>query len=226
MRANSQKKKRFVIMKLFLYLTSASEGDATQSTELKTIGSLGRKRKMKRLIYTILTVPLLLCLCSCGVPEADRALSSGETKIQDLADARIGVVTGSLQAVLLPEMLPDAEFTEYNSNTDVAMALESGKIDAFSVGDSVYRTMLWEGQNVRRIDEPVDTGEVGLLFGNDSDPRMQEHFNAFLADRKEDGTLGRLKEKWFLSEEPKELPDFENLSGNNGTLLIGFASTQ
>ena len=181
---------------------------------------------MKRLIYTILTVPLLLCLCSCGVPEADRALSSGETKIQDLADARIGVVTGSLQAVLLPEMLPDAEFTEYNSNTDVAMALESGKIDAFSVGDSVYRTMLWEGQNVRRIDEPVDTGEVGLLFGNDSDPRMQEHFNAFLADRKEDGTLGRLKEKWFLSEEPKELPDFENLSGNNGTLLIGFASTQ
>lgn len=181
---------------------------------------------MKRLIYTILTVPLLLCLCSCGVPEADRTLSSGETKIQDLADARIGVVTGSLQAVLLPEMLPDAEFTEYNSNTDVAMALESGKIDAFSVGDSVYRTMLWEGQNVRRIDEPVDTGEVGLLFGNDSDPRMQEHFNAFLADRKEDGTLVRLKEKWFLSEEPKELPDFENLSGNNGTLLIGFASTQ
>jgi len=62
--------------------------------------------------------------------------------------------------------------------------------------------MQWEGQKIRRIDEPVDTGEVGLLFGNDSDRRMQEHFNAFLADRKQYDTLVGLNEKWFISEEP------------------------
>ena len=181
---------------------------------------------MKRFIHIILTAALSLLLCSCGKSEAAEPPISGESKIQDLADARIGVVTGSLQAVLLPDMLPNAEYTEYNSNSDVAMALESGKIDAFSVGASVYCTMLWEGQNVRRIDEPVDTGPVGLMFGNDSDPLLQEQFNTFLKDHKEDGVLGRLREKWFLSEEPSELPDYESLNGNSDTLLIGFASTQ
>ena len=169
---------------------------------------------------------MLICLSGCSAAQTDSVPPGEAVKIQDLADARIGVVTGSLQAIFLPDMLPNAEFIQYNTNTDVAMALENGKIDAFSVGDSVYRTMLWEGQNVRRIDETVDTGAVGILFGNGSDPLMQKHFNAFLKDRKEDGTLDMLKEKWFLSDEPKELPDFENLSGSNGTLLIGFASTQ
>jgi len=181
---------------------------------------------MKRFIYTILTVALLLCLCSCGAHETTHTLSSGETKIQDLADARIGLVTGSLQAVLLPKMLPDADFIEYNSNTDAAMALMAGKIDAFSVGESVLLSMQWEGKNIRRIDEPIDVGEVGMLFGNGSDPVMQEQFNAFLAKCKENGTLNKLKDKWFRSTEPNEMPDFESLNGNSGTLLIGFASAQ
>ena len=181
---------------------------------------------MKRLIYTILTVALSLCLCSCGASEAADAPAGDEIKIQDLADARIGVVTGSLQAVLLPKMLPGAEFIEYNSNTDAAMALTAEKIDAFSVGESVLLSMQWEGQKIMRVGEPIDMGEVGMLFGNGSDPVMQERFNAFLAKCRENGTLNELKDKWFCSAEPDELPDFERLSGSSGTLLIGFASTQ
>ena len=35
-----------------------------------------------------------------------------------------------------------------------------------------------------------------------------------------------MQAKWFHSTEPSELPDFESLNGNSGSLLIGFASTQ
>lgn len=51
----------------------------------------------------------------------DYELYSSEAKIseiQELADAKIGVVTGSVQAILVPKMLPDAKYQEYNGTPE------------------------------------------------------------------------------------------------------------
>lgn len=182
--------------------------------------------KMKKNASIVLVVMMLLCLSGCSKTETTAETTEKETKIQDMAEGRIGVTTGSLQSILLPEMLPDAAFTEYNTNTDAAMALAAGKIDAFSVDESVYLAMQREGQNIQRIDEAIAVSEFGMLFGKGSDPQMQENFNKFLADSTENGTLERLEEKWFVLDEPTEVLGYDELSGETGTLLFAIESTQ
>ena len=174
----------------------------------------------------ILTVLLLTCLSGCGTVEISDESIGSTSKIQDMAEARIGVITGSLQSIMLPQMLPDAVFTEYNSNTDAAMALAAGKIDAFSVDESVYLAMKREGQNIQRIDEAIAVSEFGMLFGKGSDLKMQDNFNTFLADSKENGLLDQLEEKWFVMDEPTEIPDYDSLTGEEGTLLFAIESVQ
>lgn len=182
---------------------------------------------MKRIFCSVLPVLMLFfCLAGCSPTESTALPEEEKRTVQDFQTARIGVVTGTLQAVLLPKLLPDAEYTEFNTNTDAAMALATGKIDTFSVSESVYLAMRWEGQDVAYIDDPLDVGAVGMLFGRGIDPQLQKDFNSFLAACGENGTLERLKEKWFNVEEPEEMPDYADLQGTTDTLLIGLAATQ
>lgn len=177
----------------------------------------------KWLVWLVLAA--LLALPALGLAE-DAAEAQWETRIQDLAHKRIGVVTGGLQATMLPQMLPEAEFKEFNTVSDAAMALTQGKIDAFSTEESVLRAMQREGQAFVRIDEPFMVSQYGMLFGNGCDPQLPVEFNAFLAQIAADGTLARLQEKWFESGEVTEFLKAEDLTGGRGTLRFATASGQ
>jgi len=174
---------------------------------------------------------LVAVLCFPGLPSAARAdeapaQEAWSTRIQDLAEDRIGVVTGGLQAIMLPAMLPNAQFIEFNTVSDAAMALTLGKIDAFSTEESVLRAMQREGQAFVRIDEPFMVSEYGMLFGNDRDPALRTEFNTFLAQIREEGTLAALQEKWFGDQEPTEILQTNALTGENGPLLFATSSGQ
>ena len=179
-------------------------------------------------LFLVLALVALMLLPAWPLVQAEDALVSEtwNTRIQDLADDRIGVVTGGLQAIMLPQMLPNAEMIEFNTVSDAAMALMLGKIDAFSTEESVLRAMQREGQSLVRIDEPLLVSEYGMLFGKDCDPQLQVNFNAFLAQAGKDGTLAALEEKWFGTQEPTELLQAEGLTGEQGTIVFAAASGQ
>lgn len=182
-----------------------------------------------RKVFSLFLVVLVLFSvwgCSGQKEETMGSTSDSETTMDDLADARIGVVTGTLTSILVPQRLPDAEYMEFMATSDAAMALEAGKVDAYPTDESVYLAMLWEGKNVDRIDEAIAPSDYGVIFGKGENPKLQEQFNTFLAEKKESGELSALEEKWFASKEPTEFLAYDGLTGENGTLKVGVSSSQ
>lgn len=183
-----------------------------------------KKNCQKNFILAITMVLLLNIFGNVHIVNASAA-DAEFTELQDLAHAKIGLATGSVQAILLPEMLPEAEFQEYNTTTDVVMALASGKIDAFSEAVSVYCAMLWEGQKFTYIDEAIDTSEYGFIFGKGMNLELQEEIDTFLSEYKENGKLAELEAKWFANQEPEEFLDYTTLDGDRGTIKVVIDST-
>ena len=181
-----------------------------------------RMRKWLCVILALITILLTLAGCSS---ETDAPIGSGEeTKISDLTGKKIGVMTGSIQAVVFPQLLPNADYLEFNSITDLIVALNSKKIDAFGCDESLYTSMLWEGQAVDRIDDPLDTSNYGVIFAKGQKLQLQGEVNAYIAQIKADGRLDAMEEKWFGPQEPTEFVPYDDLTGENGTITVAVYS--
>ena len=183
---------------------------------------------MKKLICMFLCLVLLLsCLAGCGADSAKAEISEEIPKhIQEFATAKIGVTVGSVQGILLPQMLPEAELVEYNTLTDALMSLTSGKVDAIATEDAVYLAMRREGQLVSRVEEPIGISNYGIAFGKGIDPQLKKDFNSFLTDHREDGSLAELEEKWFGGTEPADTPDGSDLEGKENSISYAVESGQ
>lgn len=180
-------------------------------------------RKWICLIMALITI--LLTFAGCDSGKNDDIVSGGETKLSDLSGKKIGVMTGSIQAIKLPKMIPDAIYPEFNNQADMIAAFLAGKIDSFSTDESIYTAMLWEGQKVDRIDEPMDVSDYGMIFAKGKAQDLQAKINQYIAKIRDDGTHKALEEKWFGDSEPTEFASYDDLSGENGTLTIGVSSS-
>lgn len=172
--------------------------------------------------HLALLLACLLCFSFTAMARATDATSESQRKnhISDLSNARIGVTVGAVQAQLLPKLLPGAAITEYNTTTDMAMALSSGRLDAFSVEESVYLAMKREGMAFTRIDEPVMVSEYAMLIGKNTSDKLLQDFNQFLQTSREDGTLSSLESRWFGADEPEDILPCEGFSGEAGRILF------
>lgn len=169
---------------------------------------------------------LLLCLvCLAGCQSGKTSEEPEASKIQDLAESKIGLITGTMTALMTPEILPEAEYLEYNNAADVAMSLMMGKIDAYPADESLYLSLLWEGQAVDRIDERLASSDYGMIFGKGENLQLQAELNEFLAQFRAEGGLEEYETKWFSDSEPTEFLSYENLSGENGRLTVGICSS-
>ena len=181
----------------------------------------------KRVLCLLLAVFLIACcFAGCGKQPAGQtgAHPAEMTTLSDLSNKKIGIVTGTMTALLVPKLVPDAHYIEFNSTADVIIALESGKIDAFPTDESIYLAMLWEGNSVDRVAEALACSDYGILFGKGKNLPLQQQVNAYIAKIREDGRFNALQEKWFGDSEPEEFVSYDNLTGENGTLKVGICS--
>ena len=174
------------------------------------------------LIVALITI--LLTFAGCGSSDSEGIGAGGETKLSDLSGKKIGVMTGSIQAVMMPEMIPDAEYLEFNAVSDLIVALNSKKIDAFGCDESLYTSMLWEGQSVDRIDEPLGESNYGIIFPQGERDALREEINAYIVAIQKDGRLSQLEAKWFGPQEPTEFAAYDDLTGANGTITFAVNS--
>ena len=154
-----------------------------------------------------------------------KGVDNGNTFLSSMSGKRIGIVTGTMTSLLVPKLIPDAIYVEFNSVADVKMALDNGKVDAFPTDESVYLAMCWEGSAVQRIDEPLAPSDYGVIFTKGKNPELQNEFNAYLESIKADGSWQSLRDKWFSTSEPTEFATYDDLTGENGTLRVGICST-
>ena len=162
--------------------------------------------------------PIVMAVLDDSISE-----ESGEKTLADFAQAKMGVITGSSHDGTAKQYFPDAQRVYFNSVADMIIAVEQEKIDCY-IEDAPFATaLIWEGVNLKCLDETISTVENGFVFPQGESTRLREEINSFLSEAKTDGTIEQLKEKWLGAAEPQEHPDYMSLEGRNGTIRLAIA---
>ena len=175
--------------------------------------------KMRKLIS--------VCLLLAFVAGLFTGCNREEKTFQTLADfqhAKVGVLTGSSHDGTVKEVLPEAERIYFSNMADVILAVEQGKIDGYIEDAPFLAPLIWEGMPLAALAEPVAQVNNGFVFPQTAESApLREKINAFLAQVMEDGTIERLREKWMGPTEPMDVPDYESLTGENGTIRLAIS---
>lgn len=162
---------------------------------------------------------------------ADSALDARATEydsdtkktVNDFANAKIGVITGSAHDRTVNEKFPGATRVYFNNMADMILAVEQGKIDCYVEDAPFLAPLIWEKINLKAVDGLVAQMNNGFVFPQGESVTLREQINEFLAAAKTDGTIDGLQQKWLGNSEPTEHPDYTNLTGENGTIRIAIS---
>ena len=175
----------------------------------------------------IVLLVILIFTGGCGTKKETESQHQ-YTTLSELEDKRIGVATGSVQAIQTRERFPDADLFYYDTSTDMLTALRTGKIDAFAEADALVRYMMGENPDLICLEEYLKGGmQACAIFPKSEKGRaLCDEFNVFLHQIKESGEYDEIKETWFGSdEEKKTAPDLGTLKGTRGTLRMAADTT-
>ena len=145
------------------------------------------------------------------------------TSFSELADKRIGVTTGSVQALQTEEQFPNAELYYFSSTVDMLNALRADKIDAFADADALLKYMMADNPDLTYLDEKLADGmKVGAIFPKtDEGRKLCDEFSEFVKEIKSNGVYDEIYKAWFEgTEEDRVIPDLDQLPGPNGTLRM------
>ena len=144
---------------------------------------------------------------------------------EQLRGYRIGVNTGTLCDVISERLIPNCQIVPFNTNTDLALALETWKIDAYMTDEPVAR-LLMSKYSDHHIFGVATLDKYGFIFPKDSQKGdlLRTQMNGFLKEIKEDGTLRKIDKLWFGGNESAQTVDMSALTGENGTLSFAVSS--
>jgi polar amino acid transport system substrate-binding protein len=143
-------------------------------------------------------------------------------ELDDLADKRIGVYSGTVHDQFVQDHFPGAGLFRYNATTDMIVALKSNKIDAAFFDLFSARVVMNSNPDLGILSEDALDLPLGIGFSKEN-PELRERFNTFLAAATSDGTVAEMQERWFINDpEEAEMPEFD--FGNfNEKVILGVA---
>lgn len=183
---------------------------------------IGRRKKG----FTLWTVAAALLLCVLVCAGGMSFAADEEITARDQLNRRgmkIGVGTGSASALLAEKAFPEATFLYLSNGPDVYEMVAQGKIDAF-VYDRVQMQLAIDNgfRGVHLLDDTLDEG-IRVAVGispNSAIPDLRNKMNAFIAEKKADGTLDDMYERWVIRRE-ETIPEIEPASEIRCTLTVG-----
>jgi len=131
-----------------------------------------------------------------------------DSALEMLNGKRVGVQTGSVFDKIVLDALPDAVISYFNNTSDLAAALESNKIDAFTGDEPMLRLMASENDKLAVVEEYLAEFDFAFVLPKTAKGEsLRDELNAWLARMKESGELDQLIEKWTGGpEEEKSRP--------------------
>lgn len=162
----------------------------------------------------------LLAVCFMLAADASMA-QEGWSRLQDIDGRRIAVLTGSAGDLAARKNFPNARFVEMTTASDAALAVDTGKADAFVFDKSVLVNLVAKNPELRIIEQPVARLDVAIAM-NKGNAALQAEIDGILAVLEREGELRRLRDKWVESRyaTPPPMPTFDN-TGRQGTLRVG-----
>ena len=148
---------------------------------------------MKRVVRFLLVLLLFLILLIAG---CSRRPSAPITSVNDLADKRIGILSGTIYDKLAGERFPAAQILRFNTSPDMGMALKAGQLDAVVINFGPALEMIRGNPEIGILTEDFFTSQIGVGFSKNN-PALRKRFNAFLKEGKADGSLDAQFQKWF-----------------------------
>jgi polar amino acid transport system substrate-binding protein len=134
----------------------------------------------------------------------------------------VAVLTGTIFEAVTKKVLPKSTYSQYNTYADCIEALKSGKIEGFFDDEPVARNMTSKDTELGYIHAPVVKAQYGVGISKDR-PEIKAALDAGLKRYKQDGTLKKLDQIWFGSDEKaKQMPAAK--TGSKGTIRCAVAA--
>ena len=191
-----------------------------------------KKKTIRKLALTLFMTGLLAFFSPLSVPgRAENeevpsdSLSAAEElapELQALDGKRFGVQTGSTFDQDVMTWFPHAQIVYYNSLPDLAVALQTGKIDAFPSDEIALEMMRGQGTDLTVLEPYMDHYSCGFVFAKTpGGGRLRDEMDAWMTEARESGALDEMLDKWLhADEEEKYMPGYEDLPAENGTLVF------
>lgn len=182
-------------------------------------------KKSVRIRILCIFFMFLVCM-SFYTPVAADTTASSDTKaeLDVLKGKTAGVMTGTPQDSIVQANVPDAQIQYFNTATDMALALQTGKIDFYVLSTVNFYNMAEKYPEFGYIKTPLATFDIGTIFPKtEKADEIRTKLNEYIAKLKESQELEKLQEYWLYPHdwETVEIPS----SGENGTLQMATANT-
>jgi polar amino acid transport system substrate-binding protein len=143
------------------------------------------------------------------------------TSTAEIADKRIGVLTGSAHDTYATKTYPNAKILQYRTAADIALGVKTGKVDVALYDEEPLRDMLRDDPTLGILGESLFSFTVGVGFNKNSE-ELRLSFNRFLAEAKKSGVYADMVDRWITKRETKmpKLPP----APRNGSLTIGVST--
>ena len=137
------------------------------------------RKKAKKVDIIIIAVILLMIIGGivlAVLPQKNQHQQTGNTTVaadtdgdgtvtyKDYIGKRIGIKTGSSFEAITFEYFPDSKYVYMESTSDLAVALEQNKIDAFVDDEPVMRMLNAENSNLDYIKQPIVDDDYSFML--------------------------------------------------------------
>lgn len=173
----------------------------------------------KKLAILLALLLLLMCFSGCGADSRD----TGEKTLEDYENATIGVLSGSIHEKIVATQFPNAAISYFNAMPDMAIALVSGTIDAFSAGTETAEGVIAENEGLSMLQQPVGEIYTATAFSKTEEGRMLAgQMSEYVLKLKESGELEAMSKAWMEDglQEKTDIPE----APEGGKTLV-FATT-
>lgn len=179
----------------------------------------------KKATALAMSVLFAVSMAGCG-SSASTAKKVEVTSVEDLADLKIGVQTGTTGDSQASDAVnADSQMQRYNKGADAIQALKNGKIDCVVIDSLPAEKFVAANDDLKIVEGIFDTEEYAMCFKKGNE--LRDEFNTALAELKEDGTLDEIMSNYIgdeVGQHPEDMA-FETIlaSVNSGKADFGAA---
>ncbi len=186
-----------------------------------------KKLKSKRILsFFLALLTALLCSLVSGCGNTD----IGETKytqISDFTGATVGSQTGTVFDQILNGSIEGLNHEYYEDISSMILALRDKDVDAVALDEPNAKFVVAQNSDLQIFKDPVETDSYGFPMAKNG--KLTDKVSKIIVQFTKDGTLDRLREKWFsgdLDIMRIDMSEYRGYDAPNGTLRFIHDSTQ
>ncbi len=179
------------------------------------------KYNLSKIVMLLIAAITFFLLFGCSSQPAATEFNSAE----DLAEARIGVMTGSTGEQLANKHFPDADIKSFDDMMDAVTALLASQVDAVLSGYPTVHSVTRYNPGVYYLEDAIAYEDtcVAIKQGN---TELLDAINAVIAELRESGELEQIVARWYKTDLSPYEPITLVLPTEGEVLRIGVNATR